>query len=64
MVLFLFGTMLTRSRIGRQSDLNNKHWYVGAFVGLLLLGTLGYVLFDTFGKDKLPGTPCPAPPSR
>ena len=27
MVLFLFGMMLTRSKIGRQGDLNNKHWY-------------------------------------
>ena len=30
MVLFLFGTMLTRSKIGRQGDLNYKHWCVGA----------------------------------
>ena len=44
MVLFLFGTMLTRSKIGRQGDINYKHWYLGAFVGLLLLGTLVYVL--------------------
>ena len=26
MVLFIFGTMLTRSQIGRERDLNNKSW--------------------------------------
>ena len=28
MVLFLFGTMLTRARIGAESDLNNKNWFL------------------------------------
>ena len=28
MVLFIFGTMLTRSQIGRERDLNNKGWPV------------------------------------
>ena len=28
MVLFLFGTMLTRAQIGRERDLNNKHWSI------------------------------------
>ena len=26
MVLFLFGVMLTRARVGREPDLNNKNW--------------------------------------
>ena len=60
MVLFLFGTMLTRSKIGRQGDINYKHWYLGAFVGLLLLGTLVYVLLHTFGKEELPRDTVPA----
>lgn len=29
MVLFLFGTMLTRARIGVETDLNNKNWFMG-----------------------------------
>ena len=29
MVLFIFGTMLTRSQIGRERDLNNKGWPLG-----------------------------------
>jgi NADH-quinone oxidoreductase subunit J len=54
MVLFLFGTMLTRARIGHEKDLNNKNAMLGVPVALLLLGTLTYVLLDTFGDDKLP----------
>ena len=60
MVLFLFGTMLTRSKIGRQGDINYKHWWAGASVALLLLGTLTYVLLHTFGKEKLPENAVPA----
>ena len=32
MVLFIFGTMLTRAQIGRERDLNNKGWPLGVFV--------------------------------
>jgi NADH-quinone oxidoreductase subunit J len=59
MVLFLFGTMLTRSRIGRQTDLSYRHWWAGAAVALLLLGTMGYVLIDTFEDEKLPENTVP-----
>ncbi len=59
MVLFLFGTMLTRARIGAEKDLNNKNWLLGIPVALLLLGTLGYVLIDTFGDEQLPTDPAP-----
>jgi NADH-quinone oxidoreductase subunit J len=54
MVLFLFGTMLTRAKIGAEKDLNNKNWALGIPVALLLLGTLAYVLIDTFGDEELP----------
>ncbi len=54
MVLFLFGTMLTRALIGHEKDLNNKNWGLGIPVALLLLGTLAYVLIDTFGDEELP----------
>ncbi len=60
MVLFLFGTMLTRSKIGREAGVNYKHWWVGAFVGLLLLGTLTYALLKAFGDDELPEDAVPA----
>ncbi|SRR6266545_8402145 len=53
-VLFLFGIMLTRAPLGRSPDLNNRTWYVGLFVAVVLAGTLGYVLIDAYGDDKLP----------
>ena len=40
MVLFLFGIMLTRAKIGSESNLNNKNWALGFPVALLLLGML------------------------
>ena len=54
MVLFLFGTMLTRAKIGAESDLNNKTWAMGIPVALLMLGVMTWVLIDGFGDEKLP----------
>jgi NADH-quinone oxidoreductase subunit J len=59
-VLFLFGTMLTRARIGRADDLNNRQWPIALLVALVLAGTLGYVLIDAFGDDQLPKDPAVA----
>jgi NADH-quinone oxidoreductase subunit J len=57
MVLFIFGTMLTRAQIGRERDLNNRGWPLALFVALVLCGTVVYVLIDAFGDDKLPTDP-------
>jgi NADH-quinone oxidoreductase subunit J len=57
MVLFIFGTMLTRAQIGRERDLNNKGWPLALVVALVLGGTLAYVLLDAFGDDELPEEP-------
>jgi NADH-quinone oxidoreductase subunit J len=54
MVLFLFGTMLTRARIGAETDLNNKNALAAVPVGLLMLGAMAWVLIDGWGDDKLP----------
>ena len=54
MVLFLFGTMLTRARIGAEQDLNNRNWFLGIPVAVLLLATLVIALNDGFGSEKLP----------
>jgi NADH-quinone oxidoreductase subunit J len=49
-VLFLFGIMLTRSRIGADQELTNKKTVLsGAATALLLLGVMGYALLDEFG---------------
>jgi NADH-quinone oxidoreductase subunit J len=54
MVLMLFGIMLTRSKIGRDPDMTNDHWWVGVITALLLVGVMGYALLDAFGDDALP----------
>ena len=57
MVLFLFGVMLTRAKLGKDTDLNNdKAWMYGAPVALLLLGVMGYVLVDGFDTEKIGGS--------
>jgi NADH-quinone oxidoreductase subunit J len=57
MVLFLFGTMLTRAKIGAEKDLNNKNWYIGLPVAGLLLATILIALKDGFGDEKMPADP-------
>ena len=52
-VLLLFGVMLTRAPIGRESDLDNDQRLLAALVALFLLGALGAVLLDAFGDDKV-----------
>jgi NADH-quinone oxidoreductase subunit J len=54
MVLFLFGTMLTRAKIGTDSELNNKNWFMGIPVSVLLLATMVIALNDGFGDEHLP----------
>ena len=54
MVLFLFGVMLTRAKLGKDTDLNNeKAWMYGAPVALLMLGVMVYVLVDGFRDTKV-----------
>lgn len=52
-VLLLFGVMLTRAPIGRHPDLDNDQRWLAFLVALFLLGALGAVLADAFGRDKL-----------
>jgi NADH-quinone oxidoreductase subunit J len=53
-VLFLFGTMLTRAPIGADPKVNNRYWYLGLIVALPLLGVTSYVLIDAFEDTQLP----------
>ena len=52
-VLLLFGVMLTRAPIGKEADVDNEQRWLGALVALFLLGALGAVLSDAFGKQKI-----------
>lgn len=54
MVLFLFGTMLTRAKLGREGDLNNTGFKFGIPVALLMLGVMVWVLIDGFQDTRLP----------
>jgi NADH-quinone oxidoreductase subunit J len=54
MVLFLFGVMLTRAKLGLEGDLNNKNAMMGVPVALLMLGVMSWVLIDGFDDTKLP----------
>ena len=53
MVLFLFGIMLTRARIGAENDLNNKGWAIGIPVAVVLFGLLAYAVLDFTGDDTI-----------
>jgi len=49
-VLFLFGIMLTRAPIGRDSDLDNSQRLASLLVGLLVFGLLASVLSKQYGR--------------
>ena len=55
LVLFLFGTMLTRAPIGGAHDLDNPAGMkaAGALSGAGLLFLLAAILYDGFGKTKV-----------
>ena len=54
MVLFLFGVMLTRAKLGKDSELNNeKAWPLGAGVALLLFGVMVYALIEGWKDTKV-----------
>jgi len=59
MVLLLFGVMLTRAKLGSESDLDHEQRWIGGLVGLSLLAVMSYSLWDAFGGDKLPADPTP-----
>jgi NADH-quinone oxidoreductase subunit J len=61
MVLFLFGVMLTRAKLGRDADLNNKNFGVAIPVALVMLGVMAYVLIDGYHGQKMPADAAPVP---
>lgn len=52
-VLFLFGIMLTRARIGHESDLDNSNKIPAFVVSLTLFVLLIALLRDAFGGSKI-----------
>ncbi|MFN0088972.1 MAG: NADH-quinone oxidoreductase subunit J [Acidimicrobiales bacterium] len=56
-VLFLFGIMLTRARIGQDVDLDNDRRWIAGITALGLFGVMGYTLWDAFEDTELPSNP-------
>ena len=54
MVLFLFGSKLTRAQIGQEHNLNNRYWALGILPAGALLAVLAWGIIDVFGDDKVP----------
>ena len=54
MVLFLYGTMLTRARIGAERDLNNSYWRLGIPVAALLFAAMSIAVLSSYGDERLP----------
>ncbi len=52
-VLFLFGIMLTRARIGHESDLDHSNKVPAFIVSLALFVLLIALLRDAFGRSKI-----------
>lgn len=59
MVLFLFGVMLTRAKLGRDGDLNNKNWGLGIPVAVLMLGVISWAVLDGWKDTTLPADRSP-----
>ena len=59
MVLLLFGVMLTRAQIGRDTDLDHEQRWMGALVGAVTFVVMGYSLWEGFGDTKLPADQLP-----
>ncbi|MGD9796673.1 MAG: NADH-quinone oxidoreductase subunit J [Acidimicrobiia bacterium] len=53
-VLFLFGVMLTRARVGTDGALDGDQRGVALVTALFLAGILGYVLVEAFDDKELP----------
>jgi NADH-quinone oxidoreductase subunit J len=53
-VLFLFGIMLTRAKIGRDQELTHAHWWSGALTALMLFAVMAYALLDQYGWSESP----------
>jgi NADH-quinone oxidoreductase subunit J len=52
-VLLLFGVMLTRAPIGKESALDNDNRWTAAVVSVFLLGALATMLSDAFGSQEI-----------
>lgn len=60
-VLFLFGIMLTRARIGHEMDVDNERRWIAGLTALLLLAVMTYALIDAFDDTDIEANAALAP---
>jgi len=54
MVLLLFGVMLTRAKIGAESDLDNEQRWIGALVATAMFAVMAFSLWEGFSDERMP----------
>ena len=59
MVLLLFGVMLTRAKIGAETDLDHEQRWIGALVAVSMLAVMSYSLWEGFSDTELPADLAP-----
>ncbi|MCC6437921.1 MAG: NADH-quinone oxidoreductase subunit J [Acidimicrobiales bacterium] len=60
-VLFLFGIMLTRARIGHEMDVDNERRWIAGLTALLLFAVMTYALLDAFDDTDIEANGALAP---
>ncbi|MEL7155323.1 MAG: NADH-quinone oxidoreductase subunit J [Actinomycetota bacterium] len=59
MVLLLFGVMLTRAKIGAETDLDHDQRWIGALVAVGMFAVMSFSLWEGFSDTELPATMAP-----
>ena len=52
-VLVLFGVMLTRAKLGKDANLTNDYWWVGALTAVMVFAVMAYGLLDYYGDEPI-----------
>ncbi len=60
-VLFLFGIMLTRARIGREVDVDNEKRWLAGLVAVILFAVMSFSLVDAFEDAEIDAIGAGAP---
>jgi NADH-quinone oxidoreductase subunit J len=59
MVLLLFGVMLTRARIGSETNLDHEQRWIAGLVAAGMLAVMAFSLWEGFSDEKLPAAMAP-----
>lgn len=59
MVLLLFGVMLTRAKLGNETDLDHDQRWIAALVAAGMMAVMSYSVWEAFGSETLPADQVP-----